>query len=202
MLFEINPRNPDKRKIKQTAQILNDGGLIIYPTDTIYGLGCDIFNQKAYEKICRIKGLKPEKANFSFICKDISDIANYTQPFTNEVYKLMKRTLPGPFTYILKANKNIPKMFKNKKRTVGIRIPDNAIAQAIIQELGRPILSTSLNLDDDILEYHTDPYEIHEAFEKLVDLVVDGGYGKDEPSTVVDCTGNEPEIIRQGAGEV
>ncbi len=202
MLLEINPDNPDKRKIKQVVSVLEKGGVIIYPTDTVYGLGCDIYNQKAYQKICRLRGLKPEKANFSFICNDLSHVANYTLPFSNQAFKAMKKTLPGPYTYILRASGEVPKMFKNKKRTVGIRIQNNNITKAIIEELGRPLLSASLKSDDDFLEYHTDPYEINEEYEKLVDMIIDGGYGSNEPSTIVDYTGNEAIIIREGAGDI
>jgi tRNA threonylcarbamoyl adenosine modification protein (Sua5/YciO/YrdC/YwlC family) len=202
MLLTIHPENPEPRKIKQIVEILQAGGVIVYPTDTVYGLGCDIFNQKAYERICRIRDIKPEKANFSFICNDLSNIADYTAPFSNTAFKLMKKTLPGPFTFILRANNDVPKMFKNKKRTVGIRIPNNPIALAIVQELGRPLLSASLRSEDQIQEYHTDAYEIHEDFEYLVDVVVDAGNCGNVPSTVIDCTEETPVVVRQGAGEV
>ncbi|MBK6339750.1 MAG: threonylcarbamoyl-AMP synthase [Bacteroidetes bacterium] len=200
MLIEIHPKNPDERKIKQVVDCLKNGGLIIYPTDTVYGLGCDIYNTKAIEKLARLKGIKPEKANFSFICNDLSHISEYTIGLETTVFKLMKRTLPGPFTYILKANNSIPKLFKNNKKTVGVRIPDNQIARTIVKELGNPIVSTSIHNGDAIIDYLNDPYEIHEQFEKLVDIVIDGGMGDIEPSTIVDCTGDEPIIIRQGKG--
>ncbi|MBK7506273.1 MAG: threonylcarbamoyl-AMP synthase [Bacteroidetes bacterium] len=200
MLIEIHPKNPDERKIKQVVDCLKNGGLIIYPTDTVYGLGCDIYNTKAIEKLARLKGIKPEKANFSFICNDLSHISEYTIGLETTVFKLMKRTLPGPFTYILKANNSIPKLFKNNKKTVGVRIPDNQIARTIVKELGNPIVSTSIHNGDAIIDYLNDPYEIHEQFEKLVDIVIDGGMGDIEPSTIVDCTGDEPTIIRQGKG--
>lgn len=202
MLLEINPDNPDKRKIQQVVRILEKGGIIIYPTDTVYGLGCDIYNQKAYERICRIRGLKPNKANFSFICNDLSHISQFTLPFSNQAFRLMKKTLPGAYTYILRASGSVPKMFKNKKRTVGLRIQNNNITRAILEELGRPILSASLKSEDEILEYHTDPYEIHEDFAHLVDVIIDGGYGSNVPSTVIDLTSDEPVIIREGAGDV
>ena len=200
MLIEIHPKNPDERKIKQVVDCLKNGGLIIYPTDTVYGLGCDIYNTKAIEKLARLKGIKPEKANFSFICNDLSHISEYTIGLETTVFKLMKRTLPGPFTYILKANNSIPKLFKNNKKTEGVRIPDNQIARTIVKELGNPIVSTSIHNGDAIIDYLNDPYEIHEQFEKLVDIVIDGGMGDIEPSTLVDCTGDEPIIIRQGKG--
>jgi tRNA threonylcarbamoyl adenosine modification protein (Sua5/YciO/YrdC/YwlC family) len=200
MLIEIHPKNPDERKIKQVVDCLKNGGLVIYPTDTVYGLGCDIFNTKAIEKLARLKGIKPEKANFSFICNDLSHISEYTLGLETAIFKLMKRTLPGPFTYILKANNSIPKLFKNNKKTVGVRIPDNQIARTIVKELGNPIVSTSIHNGDEIIDYLNDPFEIHEQFEKLVDIVIDGGMGDIEPSTIVDCTGDEPIIIRQGKG--
>jgi tRNA threonylcarbamoyl adenosine modification protein (Sua5/YciO/YrdC/YwlC family) len=201
MLLTIHPLNPEPRKIAQVIECLQNGGTIIYPTDTVYGFGCDIFQQKAVEHICRIKNIKPEKANFSFICYDLSHITDYAALYDNTTFKLMKKTLPGPFTFILKASNNIPKLFKNNKRTVGIRIPDNLIARTLVQQLERPILSTSLTLPpDDIREYWTDPYEIHEAYERLVDIVIDGGFGGNTPSTIVDCTADTPTVIREGAG--
>lgn len=200
MLLKINPDNPEGRKIKQVVESLQEGGIIIYPTDTVYGLGCDIFNPKAVEKICRLRGLKPEKAMLSFICEDISQVADYAYQIDNEVFKVLKRNLPGPFTFVLRANNTVPKLFKNRKRTIGIRIPENNIARTIVQELGRPILSISLKSDDEILEYFTDPTDIFDDFKKLVDIVIDGGIGNNNPSTVVDCTGDELEIIRQGSG--
>ncbi|NRB50178.1 MAG: threonylcarbamoyl-AMP synthase [Saprospiraceae bacterium] len=202
MLLKINPDNPEGRKISQVASILRDGGVIIYPTDTVYGLGCDIFNPKAVEKICRLRGLKPEKAMLSFICKDIRQIAEYAFQIDNDVFKTLKRNLPGPFTFVLKSNNQVPKLFKNRKRSIGVRIPDNRIAQAIVEELGRPILSLSLKSDDEILEYFTDPIDIFDDFKKLTDVVIDGGMGANVPSTVVDCMGDEMVILRQGAGEL
>lgn len=200
MLLKINPDNPEGRKIKQVVESLQKGGIIIYPTDTVYGLGCDIFNPKAVEKICRLRGLKPEKAMLSFICEDISQVSDYAYQIDNEVFKVLKKNLPGPFTFVLRANNTVPKLFKNRKRTIGIRIPENNIARTIVQELGRPILSISLKSDDEILEYFTDPTDIFDDFKKLVDIVIDGGIGNNNPSTVVDCTGDELEIIRQGSG--
>lgn len=202
MLLRINPDNPEGRKINQVVNILKDGGVIVYPTDTVYGLGCDIFNPKAVERICRLRGLKPEKAMLSFICKDISQIAEYAFQIDNDVFKTLKRNLPGPFTFVLKSNNQVPKLFKNRKRSIGVRIPDNRIAQAIVDELGRPILSLSLKSDDEILEYFTDPIDIFEDFKKLTDVVIDGGIGNNVPSTVVDCMGDEAVVLRQGAGEL
>jgi tRNA threonylcarbamoyl adenosine modification protein (Sua5/YciO/YrdC/YwlC family) len=203
MLLEMHPENPEPRKIKQVLEVLQKGGIIIYPTDTIYGLGCDITNHKAVERICRIKGISPEKANFSFICADLSNISDYARPFSTSIYKLMRRCLPGPYTFILNAGGAVPKLLKNKKKTVGIRVPNSPIVRELVNGLGQPIMSTSiknLDEDDDIIEYPTDPYEIHEQYSHLVDLVIDGGFGGNEPSTVVDCTGEEPELLRLGAG--
>jgi len=202
MLISINPDNPQGRKIQEVVKVLEKGGVIIYPTDTIYGLGCDIQNHKAVERIIRLRGLKKEKANLTFICQDIQQLAFYAHQIDNKVFRLLRRNLPGPFTFILRAGKSLPKLLKNKRKSIGVRIPDNRIAQAIISELGRPILSISLKSEDEIMEYFTDPTEIHDDFHKLVDLVIDGGMGKNVPSTVVDCTSSEPELIRQGIGEL
>lgn len=202
MLLEIHPDNPDPRKIAQVVNILRNGGIIIYPTDTIYGLGCDITNEAAIEKICRLKGIKPNKANFSFICNDLSHISDYTMAFSTAIYKIMKKALPGPYTFILRANNQVPRLFKTNKKTVGIRVPNNNIARRLVQELGNPILSTSLKLADDIVEYPTDPYQIFYDYENLVDVVIDGGAGSHTPSTIVDVTADEPVLIREGAGEV
>ena len=200
MLLKIHPENPSERKIKQVVDVLEKGGVIIYPTDTVYGLGCDIFNRKAVEKICQLRQLNPLKANLTFICENISQLAEYSAQLDTELFRLLKRNLPGQFTFILKGNNKIPKLFKNRKKTIGVRIPENAISQAIISNLGRPILSISLKSDDEILEYFTDPEEIYPDFKKLVDLVIDGGIGDNVPSTVVDCTSDEAIIIRQGKG--
>jgi tRNA threonylcarbamoyl adenosine modification protein (Sua5/YciO/YrdC/YwlC family) len=202
MLLRIHPENPSARQIKTVVDCLNDGGVIIFPTDTVYGLGCDIYQTRAIERIARIKGIKKEKANFSFICHDLSHLADYTRPLNNSVYKLMKATLPGPFTFILNANSNVPKIFQSKKKTVGIRVPDNKIPIEIVKELGHPILTTSVYDQDEILEYTTDPELIHEKFRDLVDLVIDGGYGDNQPSTILDCTGEEVYIIREGKGKI
>lgn len=202
MLIKLYPENPNERLIQQIAEVLQKGGIIIYPTDTVYGLGCDITNSKAIEKICRIRGIKPEKANFSFICYDLSHISDYTRQIDNETYRVIKKALPGPFTFIFNANKNVPKLLSSNKKTVGIRIPDNSIARAIVKALGNPIVSTSIHDDDEIIEYSTDPELIHEKYEEIVDLVIDGGYGGNEPSTIVDCSEGEFEIIRQGKGDL
>ncbi|MBL4669402.1 MAG: threonylcarbamoyl-AMP synthase [Flavobacteriales bacterium] len=202
MLLVIHPDNPDKRKIDQVISILKKGGVIIYPTDTVYSMACDLNNRKAVERMAQIKGIKIEKANFSLICSNLSNISDYTVQFGNNIYKLMKRALPGPYTFILNANNSVPKIFKSKKKTIGIRVPDNNIAQLLVEELGNPLISTSVHDDDEIIEYITDPELIHEKYEKLIDLVIDGGYGKNEASTIIDCTGNEPEIIREGIGNI
>jgi tRNA threonylcarbamoyl adenosine modification protein (Sua5/YciO/YrdC/YwlC family) len=202
MLINIHPDNPDKRKIEQVIQVLKKGGIIIYPTDTVYSMACDLNNRKAVERMAQIKGIKIEKANFSLICYDLSHISDYTVQFGNNIYKMMKRALPGPFTFILNANNSVPKLFKSKKKTIGIRVPNNNIAREIVKELGNPLISTSVHGDDEILEYITDPELIHEKYENILDIVINGGYGQNEASTIVDCTGNEPEIIREGIGSV
>lgn len=200
MLLRLFNENPNPRDVRQVVDVLRNNGVIIYPTDTVYGMGCDITNPKAVEKVARLKGVKVEKANFSFICSDLSHLSDYTKPISNTVFKLMKKNLPGPFTFILDANNNVPKYFKGKKKTVGIRIPENNIIREIVNELGNPILSTSIYDEDEILEYTTDPELIHEKYADLVDLVIDGGYGELAPSTVVDCTKDEIEILREGKG--
>lgn len=200
MLRKIYPENPNPKEIERVVEILKDGGVIIYPTDTVYGLGCDITKGKAIERIAQIKGLRTDKTNFSFIVSDLSHLADYTRPIDNQTYKLMKRNLPGPFTFILEANNNVPKILKSKKKTVGIRIPDNPIILEIIRVLGNPILTTSVHSGDVILDYTTDPELIHEDMGHLVDLVIDGGFGNNIPSTIVDCTGPEISIRRQGLG--
>jgi tRNA threonylcarbamoyl adenosine modification protein (Sua5/YciO/YrdC/YwlC family) len=202
MLVRLYEENPNTKIIQQIVEILHQGGIIIYPTDTVYGIGCDITNQKAVEKIARLKGMRVENTNPSFICSDLSHLSDYTKPIPTPVFKLMKRYLPGPFTFILEANNNVPKYFKGKKKTVGIRIPDNNIIRAIVAELGNPILSTSIHDEDEILEYTTDPELIYEKYQDIADVVIDGGYGDLLPSTVVDCTGPEPEITRVGKGHI
>ncbi len=202
MLIQIYPENPSEKKMEQIVQCLRSGGIVIYPTDTIYGLGCDITNQKAIEKICRIKEIKPAKANFSFVCYDLSHIADYTKPVDSTTFRLLKKALPGPFTFIFNASSLVPKMLNQNKKTVGIRVPDNDIARELVRMLGNPILSTSLRDDDEILEYSTDPELIHEKYGDLVDIVIDAGYGGNEASTIVDCTKEGFEIIRQGKGNL
>ena len=203
MLLRIHPDNPDPRQIKKVVDCLKDGGVIIYPTDTVYGFGCDVNNKKAMEKLCRLKGIDIKKHNLAFLCYDLSHIADFTKHLGTSIYKLMKKTLPGPYTYILNANSSIPKLFKNKKKEIGIRIPDNNIPREIVKELGNPIVTTSVKDDEDmVIEYSTDPELIYEHFGKLVDMVIDGGYGEAVPSTIVDCTQNNPEIIRKGKGDI
>lgn len=202
MLVKIYPENPNPKAIEEVVEVLKKGGIIIYPTDTIYGLGCDITNQKAVEKICRLRGIKPEKANFSFICSDLRHISDFIKPIDTTTFRVLKKALPGPFTFIFNANNNVPKLLSSKKKTVGIRVPDNDIAREIVKLLGNPILSTSIRDDDEVIEYSTDPELIHEKYEDTVDLVIDGGYGDNEPSTVVDCTSGGFEIIREGKGDL
>lgn len=202
MLLNIHPDTPSARKIGQVVESLEEGGVIIYPTDTVYGLGCDIFNRKAVERVCRIRGLDPTKAQLSFICNDISQVAEYAVQIDNEIFRLMKQHLPGPFTFILKANNKVPKLLKSRRSTFGVRVPDNNIIQELVRRLGRPILTTSLKNDDEVLEYFTDPIDIYEDFAKLVDIVIDGGPGGNVPSTVIDCTGDEPLLVREGAGQL
>ena len=199
MLIHIHPDNPQPRLIKQVVEILKKGGVIVYPTDTIYGLGCDIFQHKAIERICSIKNVEPQKAQLSFVCYDLSDLSKYAKQLTTPVYRTLKQYLPGPYTFILEASKEVPKILKTKKDTVGIRVPDNKIARCIVRELGNPILSASL--PGEFVEEYTDPEIINEHFGKLVDLVVDGGTGGMIPSTIIDFAKDEPEVIREGAGE-
>ena len=201
MLIRIHPENPDPRKIKKVVECLKDGGVIIYPTDTVYGLGCDIFNKKAMERLCRIKGLNIKKHNLSFVCYDLSHIATFTKHLETSIYKLMKKTLPGPYTFILKANNTIPKLFKNKKKEIGIRIPDNNIPRNIVKELGNPIATTSVKDKDILIEYTTDPKLINDYYAEKVDIVIDGGYAKSSPSTIIDFTNSIPQILRKGKGD-
>lgn len=200
MLIKIYDKNPNPREIQKVLSVLRGGGIIIYPTDTVYGIGCDIMNAKAVERIARFKKVKIEKANLSFICSDLCHLSDYTKPISNSVFKLIKKNLPGPFTFILNANSNVPKYFKGKKKTVGIRIPDNEIIREIVRELGNPILSTSVHDEDELIEYTTDPELIHEKFQHIAEIVIDGGYGGNIPSTVIDCTDEIPVIIRQAKG--
>ena len=202
MFLKIYPENPNPREIRKVVDCLQNGGIIIYPTDTIYGLGCDIFKPKAVERITEILGDSKKKSAMTFICHDLSNLSDYTKPLSNNVFKVMKRALPGPFTFILEANNNVPKIVQSNKKTVGIRVPDNNIIREIVRELGHPILSTSVKDDDEVVEYTTDPELIYEKYENLVDMVIDGGYGDNVPSTVVDCTSGEIEIVREGKGDV
>ena len=198
MLIRIHPDNPQPRLVKQVVEILKKGGVIVYPTDTIYGLGCDIFQHKAIERICSIKNLTPQKAQLSFVCYDLSDLSKYAKQLTTPVYRTLKQYLPGPYTFILEASKEVPKILKTKKDTIGLRIPDNKIARCIAEELGNPILSASL--PGEFVEEYTDPEIIQDKFLKLVDLVIDGGIGGTVPSTIIDFTKTEAQLIREGAG--
>jgi tRNA threonylcarbamoyl adenosine modification protein (Sua5/YciO/YrdC/YwlC family) len=199
MLLHIHTENPQPRQIKTIVECLQRGGIIIYPTDTIYGLGCDILAHKAIEKICRLKKVDPKKAQLSFICSDLSHLSDYAKQVSTATFRLLKEYLPGPYTFILPASKMVPKILQSKKDTIGLRIPDNKIAQTIINELGRPILSASL--PGEMVEDYTDPEIMYENFMNEVDIVIDGGIGGTEPSTVIDCTGSEPVVLRKGAGE-
>lgn len=199
--IKIYEDNPNEAAIAKVVKVLKEGGLVIYPTDTVYGLGCDITNTKALERIAKIKGIKLDKANFSFICHDLSNLSDYVKQIDTATFKLLKRALPGPFTFILPGNNNLPKEFK-KKSTVGIRIPDNTIALEIVRQLGNPIVSTSIHDDDDVIEYTTDPELIFEKWQNLVDVVVDGGYGDNVGSTIIDLSGDEPIVVREGKGSL
>lgn len=199
LLLQLHPDNPNPRNLKTIIDCLQGGGVIVYPTDTIYGLGCDISQPKAIEKICRIKNIDPQKAQLSFVCYDLSDMSKYTKAISTPLYRLLKSYLPGPYTFILPASKEVPKILQTKRHTIGLRVPDNNIARTIVQELGRPILSASL--PGEMVEEYTDPEIIADKFDKLVDIVVDGGIGGMIPSTVVDCTTDNYEVIREGAGE-
>ena len=194
MLLRIHPVNPDQRQLAKALEILRDGGVIIYPTDGT--------KQRAVEKVARLKGIKPEKADFSLVFADLSHLSDYTRPVETRIYKLMKTCLPGPYTFILGANNQVPKLFRNNKKTIGIRIPDNAICRELARELGNPLISASVPDEDEIVEYTAAPSLIYERYQDQVDLVIDGGYGLNTPSTVIDCTGEEPVLIRRGAGEV
>lgn len=200
MIVHIHPKDPQTRNIKTVVDCLKNGGVIIYPTDTIYGLGCDIYNVEAIDRICRIKNIDPKKAQFSFVCNNLSHISDYAKSIDTPIFRLLKKSLPGPYTFILRASKLVPKMLQTKKDTVGIRVPNHKITQELVQQLGNPIMSVSLPMDDEV-EYYTDPLLIHEIFEDRVDMVIDGGIGGAVPSTVIDCTSGEPELIREGAGE-
>ena len=200
MLLQIHPQNPQPRLIKQVVECLKDGGVIIYPTDTIYGMGCDILQHKAVERICKIKNVEPQKAQLSFICRDLSNLSDYTKSIDTPLFRMLKSYLPGPYTFILPASKQVPKILQSKKSTVGLRVPDNIICQHILDALGNPILSASL--PGEMVEEYTDPEVIYEKFASQADIVIDGGIGGMVPSTIVDCTSSDWEIIRQGAGEI
>lgn len=200
MLLKIYPENPNPRFIQLAVGCLRQGGVIIYPTDTVYAIGCDIFQPRAVERVAQIKGIKVREANFSLICQDLRHISDLTRPFSTSVYKAMKKALPGPFTFILNANNQVPKIFQSRKKTIGIRVPGNSIIREIVRELGNPVISTSVYDDDEILEYTTDPELIHEKYENLVDLVIDGGFGDNQASTVIDCTSDELVLVRRGKG--
>ena len=202
MLVKIFPNNINDKLIKQAVELIKKGSVIVVPTDTVYALACDIYNNAAIEKIARMKNLKPEKANFSFVCYDLANITDFTKPFSNEVFRLMKSSLPGPFTFILNANNQVPAIFKSNKKTIGIRVPDNEIIRALVKELGHPVMVTSVRSDDEVLEYEPDASEIEANFGIDVDLVIDGGNSEFEPSTVIDCTGDQPVMVREGKGKV
>jgi len=199
--IKLYNENPNEKEIAKIVEVLRNGGLIIYPTDTVYGLGCDITNTKALEKIARIKGVKLEKANFSFVCSDLKNLSDYVKQIDSSTFKLLKRALPGAYTFIMQGNNNLPKDFK-KKKTVGIRVPDNLIARTIVERLGNPIVSTSIYDEDDVIEYTTDPELIFEKWQNLVDIVIDGGDGDNTASTVIDLSGDEPVVIREGKGDI
>ncbi|EOZ97027.1 putative YciO protein [Indibacter alkaliphilus LW1] len=200
--IKLYPENPEIKKIEKIVSVLRDGGIIIYPTDTVYGLGCNIHNLRAIERIALIKGIKPKKHNFSFICYDLSNISEYTRALSTPVFKVMKKALPGPYTFILEANNSVPKILNSNKKTVGIRVPDHSIPRLLVKELGSPILTTSIHDEDEVVEYSTDPELIYEKYRDLVDVVIDGGYGNNVASTVLDCTGQQIEVVREGLGSV
>jgi len=199
--IKLYNENPNPKEIDKIVKILQNGGLVIYPTDTVYGLGCDITNTKALEKIAKIKGVKLDKANFSFVCNDLSHLSDYVKQIDTATYKILKRALPGPYTFVLPGSNSLPNAFK-KKKTVGIRVPDNAIARLLVEKLGNPIVSTSIHDDDDVIEYTTDPELIFEKWQDKVDVVIDGGYGDNEASTVIDLTNSEPLVLREGKGSL
>ncbi len=203
MLVEINPNNIDSRLIKQAVDVLKKGGVIIFPTDTVYSMGCDLFNKKALNNLAKLKDIKLSKAQFSIICHDLSHLSDYVKQIDRPIFKLLKQSLPGPFTFIMNATNEIPRLFDTNRKEIGIRIPDNNIILEIVKELGNPIATTSLhNQEDEIMDYFTDPYAIYERYDDDVEMIIDGGYGNLEASTVIDCTGSAPEIIRQGIGKL
>ena len=200
--LKIHIPNPEINKIRQVVEVLRAGGLVIFPTDTIYGMGCDLFNPRAVERLCQVKGIKPNKMNLSFICRDISEVSQYVKHLSTPYFKLLKKTLPGPFTFIFLSSSKVPKVLKHKKKTVGIRVPDNIIALELVNHLGHPIVTTSLKQHDRILEYATDPEEIREEYGHRVDLIIDGGSGHNVPSSVIDCTDEQPKVVREGLGNI
>ncbi len=203
MLLRINPETINTKEIEQAVACLKNGGIIVYPTDSVYALGCDLMNAKAIERICRLKNIKPEKSNFSFVCSDLSHLSDYCKPLSNTVFRIMKKALPGPYTFILEANGNVPKLLKQNKKTVGIRVPDNTICNELIKQLGNPIISTSLHNDEDeLLDYFTDAELIHERYSDKVDMVIDGGYGNIYATTVIDCSEHEIKVLREGIGSL
>ena len=203
MFLRLNYDNPHPKDIQFIVDCLKNDGIIIYPTDTVYSIGCDITRPKEIEKLCLLKNIKPEKANFSFVCSDLSHLSNFARPISNSTFRVMKKALPGPYTFILEANNNVPKLLKQNKKTVGIRVPDNVICNTIITALGNPIITTSLhNTDDDIMDYFTDPEVIHREYENKVDIVIDGGFGNLYASTVIDCSGDELLVLREGLGSL
>jgi tRNA threonylcarbamoyl adenosine modification protein (Sua5/YciO/YrdC/YwlC family) len=201
-LLRIHPLNPEGRKIQRTIEILKRGGIIIYPTDTIYGIGCDLMNRKAIERLCHVMDIKPHKLDLSFICNDLSHISEYVKRIDTPVFKILKKALPGPYTFILESSSKVPRILNVNKKTVGIRIPDHAIPRSIVDQLGNPLITSSIKDDDIIKEYTTDPEEIYEDFKHSVDLVIDGGPGNNIPSTVIDCTGDQIVVVREGLGSV
>ncbi len=200
MMLKLYPESPSQKHIRRIVGVLENGGLVIYPTDTVYAIGCDVNKPKALEKLARLKGANPKKPDFSFIFSDIKQVSEYTPPLDKTIFKLLKHHLPGPFTFILPANHKVPKLFKGKKKTIGVRIPDCNIILEIVRTLGRPVLSSSIHDEDEVVDYITDPELIYEKYKNLADIVIDGGYGKNVASTVVDCTGEEPVVVRQGVG--
>jgi len=202
MLLKIHPENPSHRQILRAAEVLQRGGIIVYPTDTVYAFGCDIYQHRAVEKIAKLKGIRPKKADFSFIFSDLSQLSDYAKLVDNRIFKMMKAYLPSPYTFILHARNSVPKLFQSRKKTIGIRIPDNNIAIELVRELGHPMMTTSIHDEDELIEYTTDPELIYDKYKKSVDAIINGGYGNNEPSTVVDCTTEEPTILRQGIGVI
>jgi tRNA threonylcarbamoyl adenosine modification protein (Sua5/YciO/YrdC/YwlC family) len=203
MFIRLNPDKIDYHNLSEAVKVLKNGGVVVYPTDSVYAVGCDMMNREAVEKLCRIKGIKPEKSTFSFICSDLSSLSEYTIPISNQVFRIMKKALPGPYTFILEASSNVPKLLKQSRKTVGIRVPDNNICKELVESLGNPILSTSLHNDEDeLINYFSEPALIYEKYRDVVDLVIDGGYGSIYPTTVINCSGGDIEVIREGAGDL